>query len=115
MLNVSCRSVSIFTNPNYHLQLNLLLFSMRHPLVTILLVFATSSLAFPAMESAAREGAGCPFAANSVNSKRQSNVVRSVGFDPVKQKIDVSGKYAFQAPRAGDKRVSHRDGKPRQH
>ncbi|CAE6416011.1 unnamed protein product [Rhizoctonia solani] len=77
---------------------------MRHPLVTILLVFATSSLAFPAIESAAREGAGCPFAANSVNSKRQSNVVRSVGFDPVKQKIDVSGKYAFQAPRAGDKR-----------
>ncbi|CAE6341197.1 unnamed protein product [Rhizoctonia solani] len=78
---------------------------MRHLLPTIFLVLAASALAFPAIGSAGKkEAAGCPFAANSANSKRQSNAVPPTTFDPVKQKIDVSGKYAFQAPRPGDKR-----------
>ncbi|CAE6416026.1 unnamed protein product [Rhizoctonia solani] len=77
---------------------------MRPFLFLISLAFATSSLAFPTTSNAAQEeAAGCPFAAGSANSKRQS-IVSLTKFDPVKQKIDVSGKYAFQPPRPGDKR-----------
>ncbi|CAE6341243.1 unnamed protein product [Rhizoctonia solani] len=78
---------------------------MRPLAIVISLAVATSSLAFPTTGSTAqKETTGCPFAASSANSKRGSNVASLATFDPVKQKIDVSGKYAFQAPRPGDKR-----------
>ncbi|CAE6528452.1 unnamed protein product, partial [Rhizoctonia solani] len=77
---------------------------MRILLFTIPFVLSTSVMAFPAMGSAPRnEAAGCPFATNAAKPKRESNAL-SVTFDPVKQKIDVSGKHAFQPPAAGDKR-----------
>ncbi|KAF8599575.1 Cloroperoxidase [Ceratobasidium sp. AG-I] len=49
------------------------------------------------------EAAGCPYAAAG-KAKRQSGVVPSLTFDPVKQKVDVTGKHAFIPPQAGDKR-----------
>ncbi|KAF8674116.1 Peroxidase, family 2 [Rhizoctonia solani] len=78
---------------------------MRNLLAGISLALATSVLAFPTTGKDVRnEASGCPFAASSANSKRQSNAASSVNFDPVKQKIDVTGKHAFQPPGAGDKR-----------
>ncbi|CUA73372.1 hypothetical protein RSOLAG22IIIB_10763 [Rhizoctonia solani] len=49
---------------------------------------------------------GCPFAVNAANSKRQSNAIPLATFDPVKQKIDVTGDHAFKPPVQGDKRWS---------
>ncbi|KAF8699332.1 Peroxidase, family 2, partial [Rhizoctonia solani] len=79
---------------------------MRLSLVTISLALATSSTAFPTAGNAAqKDPAGCPFAASSAGSKRQYNAAPSGNFDPVKQKIDVTGKYAFKPPGPGDKRA----------
>ncbi|KAF8753307.1 Peroxidase, family 2 [Rhizoctonia solani] len=64
------------------------------------------STAFPTAGNAAqKDPAGCPFAASSAGSKRQYNAAPSGNFDPVKQKIDVTGKYAFKPPGPGDKRA----------
>ncbi|CAE6518622.1 unnamed protein product [Rhizoctonia solani] len=49
------------------------------------------------------EAPGCPFA-NVANSKRQSNAAPLATFDPVKQKIDVTGVHAFKPPTRDDKR-----------
>ncbi|CUA69052.1 hypothetical protein RSOLAG22IIIB_08302 [Rhizoctonia solani] len=46
----------------------------------------------------------CPYAAQAANAKRQSSTSSSATFDPVKQKIDVTGVHAFKAPAKGDKR-----------
>ncbi|GAB1523150.1 hypothetical protein RhiTH_006280 [Rhizoctonia solani] len=78
---------------------------MRNLLAGISLALATSVLAFPATGKDVRsETSGCPFAASSTNTKRQSNAASSVNFDPVKQKVDVAGKYKFRPPGATDKR-----------
>ncbi|KAG8786643.1 hypothetical protein FRC12_016428 [Ceratobasidium sp. 428] len=87
---------------------------MRLTLPTILVVAASSALAFPAFKADERaamaaadsaEAAGCPFAAQAAaKAKRQSGLFPSTTFDPVKQKVDVTGAYAFQPPKAGDKR-----------
>ncbi|KAF8753305.1 Peroxidase, family 2 [Rhizoctonia solani] len=79
---------------------------MRNLLAGISLALATSVLAFPATGKDVRsETSGCPFAASSTNTKRQSNAASSVNFDPVKQKVDVAGKYKFRPPGATDKRA----------
>ncbi|KAB5591490.1 Aromatic peroxygenase [Ceratobasidium theobromae] len=73
------------------------------------LTFVGSSVAFPALvlskeKDSVPGAAGCPFAAarqSQAGGKRQL-----VTFDPVKQKIDVSGKHAFQPPGPGDQRVA---------
>ncbi|KAF8753308.1 Peroxidase, family 2 [Rhizoctonia solani] len=54
--------------------------------------------------SKSSESSGCPYAANAAKLKRQSNAASLATFDPVKQKVDVTGEHAFQPPRAGDKR-----------
>ncbi|CUA73371.1 hypothetical protein RSOLAG22IIIB_10762 [Rhizoctonia solani] len=50
------------------------------------------------------KAAGCPYAAQAANAKREYTTNSSATFDPVKQKIDVTGQYAFQPPTATDKR-----------
>jgi hypothetical protein len=75
----------------------------------LILAFAGSSLAFPAVvlnefNARAAETAGCPFAAKAALLKRQ--VAVDVTFDLTKQKVDTSGQYAFVPPKAGDQRVS---------
>ncbi|CAE7100345.1 unnamed protein product [Rhizoctonia solani] len=78
---------------------------MRLSPTTIVLTLATSVLAFPATTGAGRnEAAGCPFAANAANVKRQSDATPLVAFDAAKQKIDVTGEHAFKPPTASDKR-----------
>ncbi|CAE6341219.1 unnamed protein product [Rhizoctonia solani] len=78
---------------------------MRALLTTISFTLATSVLAFPTTGSSrSSEAAGCPYAANAAKLKRQSNVAPLTTFDPVKQKVDVTGEHAFQPPTAGDKR-----------
>ncbi|KAG8705497.1 hypothetical protein FRC09_002921 [Ceratobasidium sp. 395] len=87
---------------------------MRLTLPTVLVVAASSALAFPAFKADKRaamaaadtaEAAGCPFAAQAAaKTKRQSGLFPSTTFDPVKQKIDVTGTHAFQPPKAGDLR-----------
>jgi hypothetical protein len=79
---------------------------MRFTLFAVPLALTGSVLAFPTMGNGPRDSAaGCPFAANAAKLKRQSNTTLLATFDPTKQKVDVSGKYAFQPPKAGDKRV----------
>jgi hypothetical protein len=74
---------------------------MRTTLFTLSLVFIGSSVAFPTTPNDSRTGAaGCPFAA--AQAKRQLGK----SFDPVKQKIDVSGEHAFRPPGPGDQRVT---------
>ncbi|CAE6528457.1 unnamed protein product [Rhizoctonia solani] len=64
-----------------------------------------SVVALPAMgATGSSKATGCPFAANAANSKRQSNSIPLATFDPVKQKIDVTGDHAFKPPVKGDKR-----------
>lgn len=78
--------------------------NMRSTLPVVLLTFIGSSLAFPAnADKSSVEPAGCPFAAKN---KRQADALPLAAFDPVKQKVDVTGDHAFQPPKAGDKRVS---------
>ncbi|KAG8742553.1 hypothetical protein FRC11_014249, partial [Ceratobasidium sp. 423] len=77
---------------------------MRPLLVTVSFALASSVLAFPAISGAGQNEAGCPFAAKAANSKRQSNAALLATFDPIKQKIDVTGEHAFKPPTAGDKR-----------
>ncbi|CAE6416021.1 unnamed protein product [Rhizoctonia solani] len=48
--------------------------------------------------------AGCPYTANAARLKRQSDDASLATFDPVKQKVDVTGEHAFRPPTAGDKR-----------
>ena len=75
---------------------------MRSILPITLLALTGSSLAFHAnTEKRSVNPTGCPFA-----NKHQTTDASSVAFDPVKQKVDVTGKHAFQPPKAGDKRVS---------
>ncbi|KAG8685526.1 hypothetical protein FRC08_013066, partial [Ceratobasidium sp. 394] len=74
---------------------------------TILFALAGSTLAFPtaildSLNAGAAKAAGCPFAVEAAKHKRQAPP--DVIFDPVKQKVDVSGKYAFVPPKAGDQR-----------
>ncbi|QRV75403.1 peroxidase family 2 domain protein [Ceratobasidium sp. AG-Ba] len=71
-----------------------------------LLVFVGSALAFPAavldgLAARAPKTAGCPFAEAAMH-KRQAPP--DVIFDPVKQKVDVSGQHVFVPPKAGDQR-----------
>ncbi|KAG9092035.1 hypothetical protein FRC07_011738 [Ceratobasidium sp. 392] len=74
----------------------------------IVLALVGSTLAFPTAvleglnARAANAAAGCPFAEAAIKYKRQAPP--DVVFDPVKQRVDVSGKYAFVPPTAGDKR-----------
>lgn len=71
----------------------------------VLLVLTSSSLAFPTdANKRSAQAAGCPFAA--AGAKRQGGTLPSLTFDPVKQKIDVTGEHAFRPPGPGDKRVS---------
>ncbi|CAE6412122.1 unnamed protein product [Rhizoctonia solani] len=78
---------------------------MRSLLATITFALTTSVVALPAMGTTGPSGAtGCPFAVNAANSKRQSNAIPLATFDPVKQKIDVTGDHAFKPPVQGDKR-----------
>ncbi|KAG8705498.1 hypothetical protein FRC09_002922 [Ceratobasidium sp. 395] len=87
---------------------------MRSTLPAVLLFVASSVSAFPAFGAGGRaamaaaeaaEAAGCPFAAQAAaKAKRQSGLFPSTTFDPVKQKVDVTGAHAFQPPKAGDKR-----------
>jgi hypothetical protein len=79
---------------------------MRFFSAAISFTLATSVLAFPAMDSSkSSETAGCPYAANAAKLKRQSDDASLATFDPVKQKVDVTGEHAFRPPTAGDKRV----------
>ncbi|KAG8793538.1 hypothetical protein FRC12_002408 [Ceratobasidium sp. 428] len=77
-----------------------IVFAMR---TAIAVALAGSALAFPAavLEGLNTRAAGCPFA-EAAKHKRQAPP--DVVFDPVKQKVDVSGKYAFVPPKAGDQR-----------
>ncbi|CAE6534056.1 unnamed protein product [Rhizoctonia solani] len=77
---------------------------MRPLLVTVFFALVSSVLAFPTMGGAEQNEAGCPFATKAANSKRQTNAALLATFDPIKQKIDVTGKYAFKPPTTGDKR-----------
>ncbi|KAH7341355.1 Chloroperoxidase [Rhizoctonia solani] len=61
------------------------------------LAFIGASVALPSITGT--NSARCPFAGNS-QSKRQKSTL----FDPVKQRIDVSGKHEFQPPGPNDKR-----------
>lgn len=82
---------------------------MRAVLPAILLAIAAPSVAFPAIAAerfADAQAAGCPFAANAAKLKRDS-ASASVTFDPVHQKVDTTGQYAFVPPKAGDQRVSN--------
>ncbi|CAE6446847.1 unnamed protein product, partial [Rhizoctonia solani] len=47
---------------------------------------------------------GCPFSASATKLKRGPNVTPLATFDPVKQKVDVTGEHAFRPPAVGDKR-----------
>ncbi|QRV90120.1 peroxidase family 2 domain protein [Ceratobasidium sp. AG-Ba] len=85
---------------------------MRARLSATVLALIGSILGFPVFKADRRavvttpevaKSADCPFA-SSTKAKRQSGVVTSTIFDPVKQKIDVTRQYAFQAPKAGDQR-----------
>ncbi|KAH7341386.1 hypothetical protein B0J17DRAFT_625907 [Rhizoctonia solani] len=51
--------------------------------------------------------AGCPFGAGATKLKSRSDAAQLATFDPVKQKIDVTGEHAFRPPTAGDKKVSY--------
>ncbi|CAE6532860.1 unnamed protein product [Rhizoctonia solani] len=78
---------------------------MRILLGTVSFALAASVVAFPAMGNAPRNAAaGCPFATNAAKLKRESNAAPLATFDPVKQKVDVTGEHAFRPPTAGDKR-----------
>ncbi|KAH7341385.1 Chloroperoxidase [Rhizoctonia solani] len=77
---------------------------MRPLLATVTIALTASTVALPSMGGLGQnEAAGCPFA-NAVTSKRQSNVAPLATFDPVKQKIDVTGEHAFKPPVESDKR-----------
>ncbi|KAG8687874.1 hypothetical protein FRC09_013226 [Ceratobasidium sp. 395] len=72
----------------------------------VAIALAGSALAFPTavlegLNTRTAKSAGCPFA-DAVKQKRQAPP--DVVFDPVKQKVDVSGQYAFVPPKAGDQR-----------
>ncbi|CAE6416161.1 unnamed protein product [Rhizoctonia solani] len=69
---------------------------MRATFFTVSLALASTSAAFPTRGPV---GDRCPFASAGSHSKRQPAV-----FDPVKQKIDVSGEHEFRPPGPGDKR-----------
>ncbi|KAJ1307950.1 hypothetical protein OPQ81_002027 [Rhizoctonia solani] len=78
---------------------------MRPLIATIAFGFTTSVLAFPTMARVGQsEAEGCPFAAHAANSKRQSNSAPFTAFDPVKQKVNVTGEHSFKPPTASDKR-----------
>ncbi|CAE6424652.1 unnamed protein product [Rhizoctonia solani] len=77
---------------------------MRLALATFTFALTASVVAFPADGTGRNDATGCPFATNAANSKRQSNATPLADFDPVKQKIDVTGEHAFRPPTAGDKR-----------
>ncbi|KAF8699333.1 Peroxidase, family 2, partial [Rhizoctonia solani] len=79
--------------------------AMRVLLTAIPFALVTPILAFPVVGgSKSSESSGCPYAANAAKFKRQTNATPLATFDPVKQKVDVTGEHAFQPPRAGDKR-----------
>lgn len=80
---------------------------MRSALAFAFFTLVRVSLAFPAVgDKRVAEPAGCPFAATAArNAKRQSGTVPSVTFDPIKQKVDVTGKHTFVPPKTGDQRV----------
>ncbi|KAG8681009.1 hypothetical protein FRC09_017818, partial [Ceratobasidium sp. 395] len=72
----------------------------------IAVALAGSALAFPAavlegLNTRTAKAAGCP-SAEAAKLKRQAPP--DVVFDPIKQKVDVSGRYAFVPPKAGDQR-----------
>ncbi|QRW04457.1 peroxidase family 2 domain protein [Ceratobasidium sp. AG-Ba] len=71
---------------------------MRLALPLALLAVAGPSLAYPSADKHV-EG-DCPFA----KARRQVNMPRATTFDPVRQKIDVSGVHAFKPPKTGDLR-----------
>jgi len=75
---------------------------MRTALPTIIIALAGSSLAFPTIQLADAAAAGCPFA-----KLERSEVAPRAEFDPIKQKVDVSGVHAFVPPTTSDKRVSN--------
>ncbi|CAE6465615.1 unnamed protein product [Rhizoctonia solani] len=70
---------------------------MRITFLTVSFTLFGASVAFP---TSTGSNAGCPFAGTG----RSSQTKRQTGFDPVKQKIDVSGEHAFRAPGPNDKR-----------
>ncbi|KAF8699235.1 Peroxidase, family 2, partial [Rhizoctonia solani] len=71
---------------------------MRSTFFTVSLVLVATSAAFPT--SSGTGGSGCPFASSGSHTKRQS----VTGFDPVKQRIDVSGEHEFRPPGPNDRR-----------
>ncbi|EUC56928.1 peroxidase, putative [Rhizoctonia solani AG-3 Rhs1AP] len=70
---------------------------MRVTFLTVSCALFGASLAFPTNSGS---DTGCPFAGRSSHGQTK----RQIGFDPVKQKIDVSGEHAFRAPGPNDKR-----------
>ncbi|KAG8741238.1 hypothetical protein FRC11_014915, partial [Ceratobasidium sp. 423] len=70
---------------------------MRAAFLTVSLALVSASLAFPTGTGA--NAAGCPFAKSGSQAKRQAGT-----FDPVKQRIDVSGEHEFRPPGPNDKR-----------
>ena len=80
---------------------------MRSTSSLLLLTLAGSSLAFPAgAKKGSVDTSGCPFAAAGAKAKRPGGTLPALTFDSDKQRIDVTGKHAFQPPSASDKRVS---------
>ncbi|KDN40748.1 hypothetical protein RSAG8_07923, partial [Rhizoctonia solani AG-8 WAC10335] len=71
---------------------------MRTTFLTVSFALIGVSVAFPTGTGA--NAAGCPFAGTRSQAKRQT----SAPFDPVKQRIDVSGEHAFRPPGPNDKR-----------
>ncbi|KAG9125084.1 hypothetical protein FRC07_009049 [Ceratobasidium sp. 392] len=50
------------------------------------------------------EPAGCPYAAAAKAKRQSTKLSPATTFDPVRQKIDVTGDHAFQPPKPGDQR-----------
>ncbi|KAJ1307970.1 hypothetical protein OPQ81_002047 [Rhizoctonia solani] len=71
---------------------------MRPTFFAISLALVGTTVAFPTNTGA--NPAGCPFAGKSSQVKRQT----SATFDPVKQRVDVSGEHEFRPPGPNDKR-----------
>ncbi|CAE6505728.1 unnamed protein product [Rhizoctonia solani] len=71
---------------------------MRTTFLTVSFALIGVSVAFPT--GTGTNAAGCPFAGTHSQAKRQT----SAPFDPVKQRIDVSGEHAFRPPGPNDKR-----------
>ena len=80
---------------------------MRAALSTVILALAGATSAFPTFPTdqiVDAAAAGCPFASKATKVKRADSASLPV-FDPVKQKVDVSGDHVFIPPKANDKRV----------